>query len=282
MFTNEIRLYQCHADHRDKPCDAVDVVQVCVLGVESGGLHGAKACLNLPTLSVSRYGIFKAVVADQDLQFRHTIGVFQQCSGDVYIFAFEEKQFVVDTFLSELEAVKQMPCFDSLGGFGIAQPEVLLDSQVVPYMSVVEILDPLLSDKLAVCDQRIDALDTEQRINLSISCARSFQLEFPRLSSMVKSSRNATPLYVTPMYVTPSIRILMLTSPNFQLVRSRLRTSPVLTGRSAGITLAIRSRLRAYPARYLWRRRKLESRSTPVGIADAILWRLTVSTIQRA
>ena len=83
MFTNEIRLYQCHADHRDKPCDAVDVVQVCVLGVESGGLHGAKACLNLPTLSVSRYGIFKAVVADQDLQFRHTIGVFQQCSGDV-------------------------------------------------------------------------------------------------------------------------------------------------------------------------------------------------------
>ena len=44
--------------------------------------------------------------------------------------------------------------------------------------------------------------------------------------------------------VTPSIRILMLTSPNFQLVRSRLRTSPVLTGRRANITLAIRSRLR--------------------------------------
>ncbi len=45
------------------------------------------------------------------------------------------------------------------------------------------------------------------------------------------------------------VRILMLTSPNFQLVRSRLRTSPVLTGRSANITLETRSRLRAYPAR---------------------------------
>ena len=44
----------------------------------------------------------------------------------------------------------------------------------------------------------------------------------------------------------------------------------------------IRSRLSAYPARNLCRRRRLESRSTPVGIADAILWRLTVCTIQRA
>ena len=77
-------------------------------------------------------------------------------------------------------------------------------------------------------------------------------------------------------------RILMLTSPNFQLVRSRLRTSPVLTGRSANITLAMRSRLRAYPARNLCRRRRLESRSTLVGIADAILWRLTVCTTQMA
>ena len=46
----------------------------------------------------------------------------------------------------------------------------------------------------------------------------------------------------------------------------------VLTGRSANITMAMRSRLRAYPARNLCRRRRLESRSTPVGIADDILF----------
>ena len=73
-------------------------------------------------MSVGRYGIFRAVVANQDLQFRHTIGVFQHGPGYVDIFTFEQKQLVVDTFLSEPEAVEQMPCPDILGGFGIAQP----------------------------------------------------------------------------------------------------------------------------------------------------------------
>ena len=53
-------------------------------------------------------------------------------------------------------------------------------------------------------------------------------------------------------------------------------------GRSANITLEIRLRLRAYPARNLCTRLGLESRSTLVGIADAILCRLTVCTTQRA
>ena len=38
---------------------------------------------------------------------------------------------------------------------GIAQPEVLPDSQVVPDAPVVKILDPLLADKLAVSDEGI-------------------------------------------------------------------------------------------------------------------------------
>lgn len=105
-----------------------------------------------------------------------------------------------------------------------------------------------------------------RRINLSMSRTRSSQLELPRLSSMEKSKGNSTPLCVT-----PGMRIWMLVSPNFQLVRSRVRTGPLLTGRSANITLAIRSRLRAYPARKRCRRRRLEPRSTPVGIAEAIL-----------
>lgn len=43
MYANEIRPYQCHADHRRKTRNAVDVAQVGVLDIESGGLHGAKA-----------------------------------------------------------------------------------------------------------------------------------------------------------------------------------------------------------------------------------------------
>ncbi len=77
-------------------------------------------------------------------------------------FSFKEKQLVVDTLLSELEAVKQMPCPDIFRGLGITQQKILLDSQVVSDAPVVEILDPFLSDKLAVGDEGIDTLGTEQ------------------------------------------------------------------------------------------------------------------------
>ncbi len=119
MFANEIRPNQSYADHRRQTRDALDVAQVCVLDVEYGGFHGPKACLNLPALFVGCHGSFRMVIANQDLQFGHTIGIFQHGTCNIDIFPFEQKQLVVDTLLSELESVKQMPCPDIFGGFGI-------------------------------------------------------------------------------------------------------------------------------------------------------------------
>ena len=195
MFTNKIRPRQCNTDHRRKTSDAVDVAQVGVLDVEAGGFHSSEACLNLPSLFVSGNGLFGAVITNQNLQFRHAIGVFQQGSGNIDIFPFEEKQLVVDTFLAELKTVKQMPRPDILAGFGIAQPKILFNPQIVSDASVVEIFDPFLADKLAVCNKRESIHSApNNRMNLSISRIRSFQLELPRLSSMVKSRGKATPL----------------------------------------------------------------------------------------
>ena len=83
MFTNKIRPRQCNTDHRRKTSDAVDVAQVGVLDVEAGGFHSSEACLNLPSLFVSGNGLFGAVITNQNLQFRHAIGVFQQGSGNI-------------------------------------------------------------------------------------------------------------------------------------------------------------------------------------------------------
>lgn len=63
MFANEIRPYQCHADHRRQTHDAVDVAKVGIFDIESGGLHGAKACLNLPALFVGCHGCFRVAVS---------------------------------------------------------------------------------------------------------------------------------------------------------------------------------------------------------------------------
>ena len=126
MFPNEIRPYQSYAYHRRQTRDAVDVAQVGVLDIEAGGLHGAKACLNLPALFVGCHGSFRTIVANQDLQLRHSIRVFKHGTCNIDIFPFEEKRLVVDTLLSELEPVKQMPSPYILAGFGIAQPKIRL------------------------------------------------------------------------------------------------------------------------------------------------------------
>lgn len=173
MFTNKIRPRQCNTDHRRKTSDAVDVAQVGVLDVEAGGFHSSEACLNLPSLFVSGNGLFGAVITNQNLQFRHAIGVFQQGSGNIDIFPFEEKQLVVDTFLAELKTVKQMPRPDILAGFGIAQPKILFNPQIVSDASVVEIFDPFLADKLAVGNKRVDTLGSEQSYK-SINQPRPF------------------------------------------------------------------------------------------------------------
>ena len=173
MFPNEIRPYQSYAYHRRQTRDAVDVAQVGVLDIESGGLHGAKACLNLPALFVGCHGSFRTIVANQDLQLRHSIRVFKHGTCNIDIFPFEEKQLVVDTLLSELEPVKQMPSPYIQAGFGIAQPKILLDSQVVSDASIVELLDPLLADKLSVGNEGIDTLGAEQSYK-SINQLRPF------------------------------------------------------------------------------------------------------------
>ena len=58
--------------------------------------------------------------------------------------------------------MKQMSCSDIFRGFGIAKPEVLLDSQIVPDTSVVKILDPLLAYKLSVGNKGINTFGAEQ------------------------------------------------------------------------------------------------------------------------
>lgn len=101
MVANEIRPYKSQTDHRRQMRDAVNVAQMGVLDVKPSCLHGAKAGLYLPTLLIGSDGQFRPVVADKDLKFWYTLGVFQQCSGNVDILTLEQKQLVVDTLLTE-------------------------------------------------------------------------------------------------------------------------------------------------------------------------------------
>ena len=57
MFTNEIRPYKSHADHRKQTCDTHSVTQVSVLDVEARRFHGTECRFNLPAIFIGSYSI---------------------------------------------------------------------------------------------------------------------------------------------------------------------------------------------------------------------------------
>ena len=125
MFSNEIRPYKRHADHRNKPCDTVHVTHVSVLDIEPRGFHGSKSRLDLPAFLIGQNGSFGTVETYENLQFRHTIGVFDPASGKIDIFVFMKEEFVLEFLLPGSEIIEQPPCTDSLTGRGLDNPEVL-------------------------------------------------------------------------------------------------------------------------------------------------------------
>ena len=92
MFSNEIRPYKCHTYHCDKSCDAFHVTHMGVLNIESGGLHGSEGGFNLPALLIRENCAFRPVKADEYLQFRHTIGVFNPAACKIDVFSLMEER----------------------------------------------------------------------------------------------------------------------------------------------------------------------------------------------
>ena len=149
MFTNEICPYKSHANHRDKPCDALHITHMGVLDIETGRFHGSESRFYLPTLFVCQNRALGPVEAYENLQFRNSIGVFDSASGKIDILTFVKKKPVVEFLLTDLQIIEQLPGTDSFTGGWLDNPEVLTYSDVIPYATAVEPSCPFLSDELA-------------------------------------------------------------------------------------------------------------------------------------
>ena len=133
-----------------------------VLNVESGGLHGSEHGFNLPALLIRENCAFRPVKADEYLQFRHTIGVFNPAACKIDVFSLMEERFVVELFLSDLQVIEEPPGADSLTGGRRDDPEVLSDPDIVTYSMFIGPSNPFLSDELPVCDKAVNAVGSAQ------------------------------------------------------------------------------------------------------------------------
>lgn len=162
MFTNEIRPYKSHADHRDKSCDAVHITHMGVLDVEAGRFHGSESRFYLPSFFVCQNRLLGPVEAYENLQFRNTIGVFDPAAGKRDILTFVKKELMEEFLLTDLQIIEQPPCTDSFTGGRLDNPEILTYSNVIPYATAVEPSCPFLSDELAVCHKGVDTFRSEE------------------------------------------------------------------------------------------------------------------------
>ena len=135
---------------------------MCVLDVESGGFHGLESRLDLPAFLIGHDCTFGTVEADEDLQFRDTVGVFYPTACKIDILPLVEKEFVVELFLSDLEVIEEPPCTYPIAGGRPHNPEVLPDTDVIPDASVVKPSDPFLSNELPVSHHAIDTVLSEK------------------------------------------------------------------------------------------------------------------------
>lgn len=96
MLSNEIRPYQSHADHCDKPRDTFHIPQMSVLDIESGRFHRPEEGLDLPSLLIGLYGVLRMIEAYKNLKFRNTPAVFESCAREVNVFSVQKIKFVID------------------------------------------------------------------------------------------------------------------------------------------------------------------------------------------
>ena len=158
MFTNEIRPYKSHADHRKQTCDTHSVTQVGILDVEARRFHGTECRFNLPAFFIGRYSILRSVETDQDLKFGYPVRVFDSTSCKIDILPFMQKELVVEFLLSDFKRIEEPPRSDSFSCGGLDNPNILPDTDIVSNPVVVKPSNPLLTDKLAIGHKAVDAV----------------------------------------------------------------------------------------------------------------------------
>ena len=131
--------------------------------VEAGGFHSPECGLDFPSpFIIGGYPLFGTVVADETLKFRHTVRVLDAASGEINVFPLVKEKLVIRFLLPHFQGFEEPPCTDSLPGGRLDNPEVLPDSDIIPYMIAVEPIDLILAYELPVSNNTVNAFGTEQ------------------------------------------------------------------------------------------------------------------------
>ena len=113
-------------------------------------------------LLVGREGFLRAAEGNEDLWLGLAGLVLDDCTRQVAEFTTNTVDTMQDALLSVLEIGEDVLSPHLSSGSGVFHPEVVTYADMVLDGVVVKPLEPFVTDELAVCDQALDAVASEQ------------------------------------------------------------------------------------------------------------------------
>lgn len=154
--------HECNHHQQEQFSNPVQISKMCILNIEPSALHRLEHCLDLPALLVCVEAFFRPVVRDENLQLRPAVAPFDPAGGQVAGLPVHIVDLVQALDLPHTQVGEQP------GGLGApsrrrsGNPKVLPDADMVADAAVVDPLHPVLTHELAIRQQAVDALRTEE------------------------------------------------------------------------------------------------------------------------
>lgn len=163
-------------DHHQEQqlADTIQVREMRVFDVEACALQGSEHRLDFPAPAVGFHRFVMAVERHNHLKLRRPVPPLDTPGGEVAGLPFDVVNPGEAHRLPDLQPLEQPVRLGTVALAWVVHPEILLDANVIADVVLVQPPYPLVSDKLAVGEQAVDAFRTE-KVDVTLQQGDSFQ-----------------------------------------------------------------------------------------------------------
>ena len=162
MNSDEISPGKSYAHQSKKPFNALGVIQMGFLDIESRAFQAFEERLDLPAFAISLDSLFGVVKTDEDLIVGHSVACPEMGAYNVDHVTLEIIPAAGTGILTDLEMTYKMNDLYLTFGIAFGYLEILTDPEIVPESDAVKPAYPFLADKLPVSHKTVNTVLAEE------------------------------------------------------------------------------------------------------------------------
>ena len=162
MNSDEISPGKSYAHQSKKPFNALGVIQMGFLDIESRAFETFEQGLDLPSFLVCLDTFLRPIEADKDLIVGHPVGCPEMGAYNIDHGTLEIIPAAGTGIFTDLEMAYKMDDLYLAFGIAFGNLEILPDPEIVPESDAVKPSDPFLADKLPVSHKTVNTVLAEE------------------------------------------------------------------------------------------------------------------------